>query len=101
MTRETCGYQGHVCAYNDGRVQFISRYRGTEDYCVGGHRVSVNDDGTIRDATPEQKKAVELYLLDEYARYLEWNRQQRQHYENWSQVIRPIGHILPLTAVQP
>ena len=65
--RPTCGYEGHVCCYRDGQVQFISRHRGIEDYCVGGQRVSVDDDGTIRNATPEQARAVENYL---YARYI-------------------------------
>ena len=83
--RTECGYKGHVCSYGNG-VQFISRYRGINDYCVGGHRVSLSDTGEWRSATKQQKDAVRWFLLDEYCDYLRWNRECRAKYQYWNYV---------------
>jgi len=70
-TRKECGYLGHVCGLS--KVQFISRYREQNDYCVNGSRVSLNDSGEFGYyATEEEKGAVRLFLLEEYADYLRW-----------------------------
>lgn len=70
-----CGYQGHVCDTWGGRVQFISRYRDENDYCIGGHRVTLCDDGTLRaysGVTEAERVALHNFLLNEYADYLRW-----------------------------
>lgn len=70
MTNETCGYQGHVCS--EYRIQFISRYRGENDYCVSGRRVGVSDNGKTRYAQPGDVDKIRLFELDKYAQYLQW-----------------------------
>jgi hypothetical protein len=72
--RSECGYQGHVCGLN--RVQFISRYRDENDYCVNGTRVSLTDSGEFN-GTPEQAEAVRLFELHRYAEYLVWRNDFR------------------------
>jgi hypothetical protein len=74
-TQQThCGYDGHYCGI--GRTFFISRYRGINDYCVDGVRVSVSDDGqahTFDGVTPEQIERIRLFELGKYAEYCEWH----------------------------
>ena len=68
----SCGYQGHVCS--SWEVQFISRYRDESDYCVFGERVTLYDNGTFKGIIPqEQKTALYLYLLNEYANYCKFH----------------------------
>lgn len=67
-----CGYEGHYCG--SGRVQFISRYRGENDYCVDGRRISVSDDGKVNwhceDQSPNDVERIRLYELAKYADYI-------------------------------
>ena len=75
---ESCGYQGHVCSNS---VQFISRYRDKNDYCLRGQRISVHDDGTVHSSpapTPEQLQAIRLYEIQKYADYVKWHVAQIQ-----------------------
>ncbi len=71
MTRQECGYQGHVCGLK--AVQFISRYRDENDYCVAGHRISLNDAGEFGESTPAEREAIKLFILNEYAGYIKWH----------------------------
>jgi len=74
MNNQTCGYQGHFC--NRG-VQFISRYREENSYCVAGQRISVHDNGTVHATcaviTEAQLNAIKLYELQKYAEYVQWH----------------------------
>lgn len=71
--RETCGYKGHYCS--EGSVQFISRYRFVNDYCVGGKRVSVDDTGHVSaNATNEDLQAILSFERARYSEYLEWHK---------------------------
>lgn len=81
-TTINCCYQGHAC---DSRaVQFISRYRNQNDYCVGGKRVTVYDDGSVREgAIEDDKLRILLFELDKYAKYCRWNQEQRSRYANF------------------
>ena len=75
---ESCGYQGHICGRN-GQVQFISRYRDENDYCVGGQRIAVHDDGTVHSypaPTPEHLQAIRLYEIQKYGEYVLWHAKQ-------------------------
>jgi len=70
--RETCGYHGHFCSPNT--VQFISRYRFVNDYCVGGKRVSVDDTGHVSaNATNEDLQAILSFERAKYTEYLDWH----------------------------
>jgi hypothetical protein len=81
MSTETCGYRGsgHYCA--EGNVKFISRYRGENDYCISGRRTTLTDAGQIRQCCREPSKEdltlLYLFLLDEYAGYLQWHAENR------------------------
>lgn len=79
MITETCGYQGHVCG---DRVQFISRYRCENDYCVSGRRVSITDDGQVRRALHGDIERIRLFELDRYAEYLRWRSDNRRLFED-------------------
>jgi len=71
-----CGYDACACSPND--VQFISRFQGESDYCVGGHRIHVFDDGTLRgDPSPREIEQLRCYFLREFVRYIEWRRDRR------------------------
>ena len=71
----TCGYD-HFCTRG---VQFISRYRDENDYCVGGERVRVFDNGAEpprangKCVSTRQVQAILLFELDKYAVYLAWH----------------------------
>lgn len=89
----SCGYMGHIC--ND-TVQFISRYRDENDYCIGGVRVHLYDDSTVRGATPKQIEALELHLLAAYAEYLGWH--SKMHFDwghDWPKAY-PFDWVFPL-----
>lgn len=74
MNKQTCGYQGHYCS----GVKFISRYHDTNDYCVNGRRVSLTDSGWFSDASStEEREAIRLFLLNEYADYLKWHSEHK------------------------
>ena len=68
---ESCGYQGHIC--QRGKVQFISRYRDQNDYCVSGDRVRIYDNGEVRYGTPAQVAAIRQFELEKYAEYCRWH----------------------------
>jgi hypothetical protein len=70
MTHQNCGYRGHCC--QEGKVQFISRYRMTNDYCVGGKRVYVSDEGKVGNATLDDMKAIYEFERARYFEYLAW-----------------------------
>ena len=78
MRTETCGYQGHVCGLKP--VQFISRYRNANDYCINGKRVVLHDDGTFERGTTQDRESVQLFLLAEYSDYLRWRASMRQKF---------------------
>lgn len=72
--RANCGYDGHYCGL--GRTFFISRYRGVNDYCVDGVRVSVSDDGVANawgGVTPQQIERIRLFELEKYGEYCLWH----------------------------
>jgi hypothetical protein len=71
MDRQQCGYHGHVCSPNV--VRFISRAFNSNDYCVGGKRVSISDDGQTRNATVLDLHAIYGFELRKYSEYLEWH----------------------------
>jgi len=72
--RETCGYKGHYCM--PGSVRFISRYRLVNDYCVGGKRVSVNDNGEVSaNATNEDLQAILAFECAKYEAYVKEHNQ--------------------------
>jgi len=73
MCQSTCGYTGHHCS---GSVQFISRYRGENDYCLEGRRIVISDAGMIRRGTAVDAKKVLLYELAKYAKYVKWHTEQ-------------------------
>lgn len=87
---EYCGYHGHVCQQNT--VQFISRYRNQNDYCVSGNRVTIYDDGAVRRGTPEQIAAVRLFELRKYAEYCQWHAEYKA--KNGGEFM---GDLLPFT----
>jgi hypothetical protein len=65
----TCSYGGHTCGR---RVQFISRYRTQQDYCIDGVRFTVFDNGEVYrypGVSPEDLQRLSHYLLSEYANY--------------------------------
>jgi hypothetical protein len=71
-----CGYHGHVCSV--GTVQFISRYRDANDYCVDGRRITVRDDGHAptfghEAVALELVERIWLWELERYAAYLRWH----------------------------
>jgi hypothetical protein len=66
----SCGYTGHVCDIWTGRVQFISRYRFENDYCVGGKRVSVSDNGTTRNGTTDDIEKIRQFETEREAGFL-------------------------------
>lgn len=84
---ESCGYQGHICGARP--VQAISRYRDQNDYCIEGHRVTLYDDGQCT-GTQEQRRALALFLLDEYAEYLHWHVAFKAKYD-------PDAKVFPLS----
>ena len=87
MMPQWCGYGGHVCS--ERAVQFISRGFNINDYCVGGKRVQVADDGTTRNATADDLKRILLFELDQYADYIRWHVEKVSH-AGWSGVqLRP------------
>lgn len=55
-----------------GVIHFISRYRDTTDFCIGGKRVSLRD-GTsvVTNADPSDLPYLELFLLEQYVSYVE------------------------------
>lgn len=81
MDRETCGYRalGHYCT--PGKVQFISRYKDENDYCIGGRRTTLSDAGKVWQGgnvpSNEDMTLLWLFLLDEYAAYLQWHAENR------------------------
>ena len=77
MSRVECGYGGHVCG---NRVQFISRYRNENDYCVDGRRVSIHDDGTVRRAEGSDLERIRLFELGKYAEYIRWREDAKERY---------------------
>lgn len=76
--RQECGYKGHVCGLKP--VQFISRYRDQNDYCVNGVRVTLSDNGEWMRGTPEEREKVRLFALDSYADYLRSRADFRSRY---------------------
>jgi hypothetical protein len=78
ITHETCGYQGHCCSSKD--VQFISRYRDQNDYCVGGNRVSVYDSGEVRNGSAADYKRILLFELARYAEYIARHVRHKEAY---------------------
>ncbi len=68
----TCGYLSfnHHCA--KGKVSFISRGFGEDDYCVEGRRVRIHADQTTS-ATLEERRLLWLYFLEKYAEYCIWH----------------------------
>jgi hypothetical protein len=79
MDRQQCGYHGHVCSPNV--VRFISRAFNSNDYCVGGKRVSVSDDGQISSsATVLDLHAIYGYELRKYQEYLTWREEPRNEH---------------------
>jgi hypothetical protein len=68
-----CGYRGlgHYCT--EGKVQFISRYRSTNDYCVDGRRVSVTDSGEIYHALAGDVERIYHFELVKHEEYLRWH----------------------------
>ena len=84
MNRPTCGYTGHVCDVWTKNVQFISRYRNENDYCVGGKRVTVTDEGIVRNGTVEDYEKIRAFETNKYSDYLIWHGKQ-----NWTVEIQP------------
>ena len=80
MNHSTCGYNGHYCSRG---VQFISRYRDANDYCVGGERIRVFDGGTVRYGNPRHYRKILLFELDKYADYAKWNAKHRAKDPTW------------------
>ena len=78
----TCGYQGHICSKSG--VQFISRYRDQNDYCVAGQRIAVYDSGLVRSTchsvTLEEIAALEAHFLAARAEYEQWHAEQAIRY---------------------
>lgn len=68
----TCGYGSWDHSCRKGQVQFIVSGMGSCDYCVGGHRVTVREDHSTN-GTPEENRAVALFLLNKYAEYCAWH----------------------------
>ncbi len=91
-TQEQCGYRSmHFC--QEGQVSFISRYHDTNDYCVSGRRTSLTDAGELRQGgrvvSPADVEALRLFLLAEYAEYLQWHCENK----NWLTVpVVPFDH---------
>lgn len=69
-----CGYRGigHYCT--EGKVQFISRYRLENDYCVDGRRVRVSDAGEVHHAQPGDLERIYAFEWAKYQDYLEWRK---------------------------
>lgn len=92
MTTSNCGYQGHVCS---AKVQFISRYKDHNDYCVRGKRIRLMDGGTLsstcHEVTEAERQAIQLYLLDAYADYCKWHSEAVE----WL-VLAPFDYTFPL-----
>ena len=68
--QDQCGYKGHYCT--EGRVQFISRYRLSNDYCVDGRRVSVSDNGETNHAQAGDLERIYQFEWAKYQEYLIW-----------------------------
>lgn len=87
-----CGYSGHVCGY--GKVQFISRYCGENDYCVDGIRIGISDDGFVHwhGQTPSQEivDRILLFELDEYSEYIRLRAESKSTLG--SVELQPFGH---------
>jgi hypothetical protein len=69
-----CGYRGlgHYCT--EGKVQFISRYRGENDYCVDGRRVQVSDSGEVGHAQAGDLERIYAFEWAKYQEYLQWTK---------------------------
>jgi hypothetical protein len=80
--REQCGYRGlgHYCT--EGKVQFISRYRETNDYCVDGRRVSIGDDGHVRHAQDGDVQRIYAFELAKHEEYLRWHAENVSWLQN-------------------
>ena len=82
-----CGYEGHYC--RAGVVRFISRYRGENDYCVGGRRITLREDGSSN-ATETEAPLLAAFIRAERQSYEAW------HYEqSWTE-----GEPEPIEAAQ-
>lgn len=96
MNNQTCGYQGHYCSSSD--VQFISRYRDENDYCVGGKRVTVYDDGRTRTTcdvvTESDKAAILAFERAKYAEYLTWHDAQVASSPHWPIKPEPFSFVI-------
>ena len=72
MTNQ-CGYRGlgHYCS--EGKVQFISRYRLSNDYCIDGRRVTVDDEGRTNHAQDGDLQRIYAFELAKHEEYLRWH----------------------------
>lgn len=104
MTKQ-CSWHGsktHTCRPSE--VHFLLRYQDETDYCVGGQRVVLYDDGrltaTCERTTPEQARQLELHLLDKWVKYVNWQVEQKQrHPACWGDMPpQPIGFHFPIVA---
>jgi len=77
MERATCGY--HSCSCRG--INFISRYREKNDYCVEGKRVCVTDAGAAvySSASRSDLDALGLFLLGQYAKYCAWHVEHKRN----------------------
>jgi hypothetical protein len=68
-----CGFRGlgHYCTL--GKVQFISRYQETNDYCVDGRRVSVTDAGDVHHDEEGDIARIYAFELSKHQEYLRWH----------------------------
>ncbi len=82
MSKLTCGYQGHYCSEHE--VQFISRYRNENDYCVGGKRITVYDDGSVKNGcSVREANAILAFEQRQHAEYLAWNEEMTATRDYW------------------
>jgi len=58
----TCGYEHSYNSNELDSTRFISRYRGSNDYCVNGRRIGLDDNGTWhREPTEIEKQLITAY----------------------------------------
>lgn len=91
--RNRCGY-GRCLCYG---VRFISIYKGERNYCVNGNRVKLNRKFEVvsLSTTDADMELLGLYLLDDYAAYLEWRSESRA-YKNYQD-----GMLIPFNSTYP
>ena len=93
--RPVCGYGSCPCR----GVHFIvgGGPRNDSEYCVDGVRVRIDEDGTIRRATPEQADKLMVFFAAEHAEYVKWHGEMAEKNRDFMPPLSParILHYTP------